>query len=337
MSGPEPGNQDGAGIKSFWDGLSGFVKALGGGIGVAAIITALVAAGVIPIGSDETTTTINGNGATSTTSQATTAPSNPDTTTTTTEPPPNSTKVTQASDVDGDGFAVGLDCDDTNAAINPDANEIPDNQVDENCDGSLGMSCQLKDERIPLSPERFWLLTTFSSNWEFDGNGPDVLSEVWTYWDVESFQMQVYMQAIETKWDWTQASGRSPLSTPFTAPSGYKIVAVKSDGVSIPSTGTGSNAADFGISDGRGGKRDDTNGIPFKSDVYVAASWQYRDTDHAVDRFPDSGLVAMWEFVGDTDGTDVGNDKENQDANVTVTFNDLILTIEETGDCIPPS
>lgn len=42
-------------------------------------------------------------------------------------------------DQDGDGYPLGEDCNDTVFAINPGAVEIPDNQVDEDCDGEDGM------------------------------------------------------------------------------------------------------------------------------------------------------------------------------------------------------
>ena len=38
-------------------------------------------------------------------------------------------------DVDMDGYNSDVDCDDSNADINPDAEEIPNNDVDEDCDG----------------------------------------------------------------------------------------------------------------------------------------------------------------------------------------------------------
>jgi len=45
-----------------------------------------------------------------------------------------------AIDEDGDGYDSSLDCDDSNAAINPAATEILDNDIDEDCNGILGIT-----------------------------------------------------------------------------------------------------------------------------------------------------------------------------------------------------
>ena len=53
-----------------------------------------------------------------------------------------------AVDMDGDGYfdlendcAEGVDCDDTDATVNPDIEEVCDNDIDDNCNGEIDEGC----------------------------------------------------------------------------------------------------------------------------------------------------------------------------------------------------
>jgi hypothetical protein len=51
------------------------------------------------------------------------------------------TTDTSSRDVDGDGYTVADgDCDDSNPAVNPGEREVPDNRIDEDCDGTVAVT-----------------------------------------------------------------------------------------------------------------------------------------------------------------------------------------------------
>jgi hypothetical protein len=51
-----------------------------------------------------------------------------------------------APDADTDGYTADVDCNDGNGAVNPGRPEIPDNDVDENCDGVKGVNLDRDDD-----------------------------------------------------------------------------------------------------------------------------------------------------------------------------------------------
>jgi len=64
----------------------------------------------------------------------------------------NSRSPLTGVDKDGDGFLSQFDCDDEDALINPNAAEIIGNEIDENCDGLLTSTPQIKESNIVISP-----------------------------------------------------------------------------------------------------------------------------------------------------------------------------------------
>ncbi|MFT4623353.1 MAG: MYXO-CTERM domain-containing protein, partial [Myxococcota bacterium] len=86
-----------------------------------------------------------------------------------------STRVEDCAQPD-DTVANGDDCDDTDPEVNPDADEIIDNDVDEDCDGeaamSDGMDTGRPDPATPRDPEAVALDTGFPAGAADDKGGP---------------------------------------------------------------------------------------------------------------------------------------------------------------------
>src|ERR1019366_2217448 len=61
-------------------------------------------------------------------------------------------------DCDGDGYIVPADCDDTNAMINPEAFDFPNDGIDNDCDGTVDnpvLTCETIPSSSPGSPTDF--------------------------------------------------------------------------------------------------------------------------------------------------------------------------------------
>lgn len=81
------------------------------------------------------------------------------------------TKSTPLVDLDNDGFFSNVDCDDTNPDINPDAIEIPNNGIDEDCDGMdlITSLDEIELVGIQVFPNPFTESLSIQSEQLFDG------------------------------------------------------------------------------------------------------------------------------------------------------------------------
>jgi formylglycine-generating enzyme required for sulfatase activity len=119
--------------------------------------------------------------------------------------PANPVDGNQGQDQDGDGFSTPEDCDDANGDINPDADEIPDNNIDENCDGRAELSSFTIDElgmtfiRIPADTFIMGSLETELGRYDNENRHGVTLTQAF------------YMQTTEvTQGQWQTIMGGNP-------------------------------------------------------------------------------------------------------------------------------
>ncbi len=105
-----------------------------------------------------------------------------------------------------------------------------------------------------------------SGDTEFDGHGPNISCKVTLIQSSTQLNASIYMKAIETKSDWTEASGTKTINL-YTAQSNETIV-----GVVGP----------------------------------TSDSFSYIDNDHDKDFYDGAGPVLRYEFMGDGEGNDAG-------------------------------
>jgi hypothetical protein len=102
---------------------------------------------------------------------------------------------------------------------------------------------------------------------EFSGNGPDINASVKLSHTGDNVRVLVTMSAVETKSDYTTASGSKEFTFNYAPEAGYKISQILSE---------------------------------------TENQFSYRDDNHEEDTFAGGGPVANYRFVGDTGGDDVG-------------------------------
>lgn len=142
---------------------------------------------------------------------------------------------------------------------------------------------------------------------EFDGHGPEIWA--WVKLRIADNRMiyaDVYMHARETVSDWSETEG-TWAKLIYTAPSGYEIIDIPSGKYSEVHyiSKPGVNAfTPRGLVQAIGGAKG--TDVPFKDD----------------------GLVARWNIVGDTGGTDISDDDNcNDDTQVAIQLNTMKIKL----------
>lgn len=154
----------------------------------------------------------------------------------------------------------------------------------------IGPKCVVKTDRAQRTQAKFTPEHERGDN-DFAGNGPKITVWVNAINHQKYVTAYIYMKAMETKEDWTTVEGFSNDVIIYRAPVGYVI-----------------------------------------RDINVQPdSISYTDSNHDPDKFErGTGLVQMYEIIGDTEGGDAGTD-----TSVTVYFNPFEVVLQKVSDCIP--